>query len=224
MTSLRRTLTWPFWTGLALILLAVALGLVVHVGLSTREDTGVLDEFIEHRSAGITAAAVVVTNIFSPVGTIVLSAVIGGLLWWRTRSWRSAAYVLGAVGGSAAITFLLKLLFKRDRPPLTDHLVTEVDFGFPSGHTTGIASLAFSTAALMVVMIVRRRWKAMVWACAALMIAVVAGTRLYLGVHWFTDTLAGAMVGIGSALAWGSVLLGPDAMTAALGRGRSRRE
>lgn len=194
--------------GVLALLVAFVVGLVVHSGATTVDDTRVLDEFIENRSPLLTPGMTAVTTVFSPVGTIVVSVVVAALAWWRSRSWGDAAFVIGSVGLSAVITFGLKLVFQRGRPPAVDQLISEVDFSFPSGHTTGIAALAFATAWIVAPRVRTRPARVLVWLVAAAAVAIVAGSRLYLGVHWFTDTLAGACIGAGTAMLLAEVL--PD--------------
>ncbi|WP_288780448.1 phosphatase PAP2 family protein [uncultured Kocuria sp.] len=193
--------------GAVMVILAATIGTIVHTTDVTAGDIKILDEFIENRTPAFTAWMTMVTNVFSPVGTIAISVVVALVLWWRTGMWKSAAYIFCSVAASALVTYVLKLLFQRSRPPLIDHLVNEVDFSFPSGHATGTAALAFAAAWVITHELQQRaRSKSLTWGIAACVVAVVCGSRLYLGVHWFTDTLAGTMIGIGMALALTSVV------------------
>lgn len=193
--------------GAVIVVLAATLGTIVHTTDVTAGDTKILDEFIENRTPAFTAWMTMVTNAFSPVGTIAISVVVALVLWWRTGMWKSAAYVFCSVAASALVTYLLKLLFQRARPPVMDHLVNEVDFSFPSGHATGTAALAFAAAWVISHELQRRaRSISLTWGIAAFVVAVVCGSRLYLGVHWFTDTLAGTLIGLGMALALTAVV------------------
>jgi undecaprenyl-diphosphatase len=72
-------------------------------------------------------------------------------------------------------------------------LVTETDFSFPSGHVTGTVALVGAT--LVVVTFTRTRARVAALALAVFVVTLVAGTRLYLGVHWLTDVVAGAIFG-----------------------------
>ncbi|WAL39299.1 phosphatase PAP2 family protein [Brevibacterium sp. BRM-1] len=148
----------------------------------------------------ITAWAVAVTEAFSPAGTILLALATGLVLWWARRSWRVPVYVFGSVALAAGITYLLKFVFERQRPPAIDRLVFEADYSFPSGHATGTAALACAAAVVVCGMLRRPVSMALVWAAALGLSVLVAATRLYLGVHWFTDTAAGFCVGAGTAL------------------------
>jgi undecaprenyl-diphosphatase len=201
MKTQRILTSWQFLVGLGLIVLAVLMGVIVHSGVTQAEDQLVLLEFMEHRSTRATTIMAAVTNAFSPLGTILISVVLAAAAWLWSKNWTRAAYVLGSVAGASLITIILKQLFQRSRPPLLDQLVREVDFGFPSGHTTGIAALAFSVGVVVSMSVTSRLGRVIIWVVAAGFIPLVAGSRLYLGVHWFTDTIAGACVGVGTALA-----------------------
>ncbi len=99
--------------------------------------------------------------------------------------------------------YVLKLLFQRQRPPLDGRLVHvgESSFSFPSGHSA-FAGLFFGLLALVLFHYVHRaRWPGVALCVFGAM--TVASSRVWLGVHYFTDVLAGLAVGVGWAIvAW----------------------
>ncbi|MBL7955183.1 MAG: phosphatase PAP2 family protein [Flavobacteriales bacterium] len=114
----------------------------------------------------------------------------------RPRLRRMAIVVLAATLGTALIVNVLKHTIDRERPFETLDAVTKLDVGgggsFPSGHTGD----AFA-AAMIFSLLVRRWWVAtplFIWACA------VGWTRMALGVHYPSDVLAGAFIGVSFAL------------------------
>src|SRR3990167_6860759 len=91
-------------------------------------------------------------------------------------------------GASAGLlNFGLKLLFGRSRPELWTHLVTESSYSFPSGH----AMLSSALALALVSIFWGTKYRVTVAIGAALYIAMIGFTRLYLGVHYPSDIIAG---------------------------------
>lgn len=203
MNMTRYALTKPkILTLLGVLSLAIvtALGFFLKSGLIAAEDTDALNDFIARRTEVATAFFTLISTIFDPAGTIILSLLIGFTLWVTTKNWKTCALIFGSVALSAAITYSLKIAFHRSRPPLLDHLVDETDYSFPSGHVTGTTALFFALAVILTLGAARRSTRVLIWLASALIIAAVVASRLYLGVHWFTDTAAGALVGTGTVL------------------------
>lgn len=187
-------------TGVLLFVLVVILGLFVQTSLVVEADHEVLGDMIEHRSDPRTAFLVFFTNIFSPLGTIILGVLVSVLVWVLAGSWRPAAYIAGCVALASAITHSLKPLYARPRPAEEHRMVLETNFSFPSGHATGTSSLLFSSAVVFSLLFVRLWQRAIIWAGALGMTALICLSRLYLGVHYFTDVTAGCLVGVGACL------------------------
>jgi undecaprenyl-diphosphatase len=133
-----------------------------------------------------------------PVLSGVTLAVVGYLTLARKRA--AALLVLGAVGGGVALSTLLKLAYHRARPDLVPHAVEVYTTSFPSGHAMLSAVTYLTLGALLVR--VEKRWqiKAYILALAVLITLLVGISRIYLGVHWPTDVLAGWCVGAAWAL------------------------
>ncbi len=116
-------------------------------------------------------------------GAIALALVLGGWFLWRRRRLDAATVVISFVG-AAAINTVLKLLLARPRPALFPPLVAESGFSFPSGHVTA----AVAVYGLLAVFLWWQRHRA--WAIASgAWVLVVAVSRIYLGVHYPSDTL-----------------------------------
>jgi undecaprenyl-diphosphatase len=127
--------------------------------------------------------------ILAPVAVIMVS-----ILLWRRK--RTSALLLGfGFGGAALISLITKYLLARERPQLFPHLVdTTLTPAFPSGHTTQIT--AFCIAAFLLVRHLAPRWQVAMSAVSALIILLVAGSRIYLQVHYPSDVLAGLVLGV----------------------------
>ena len=95
---------------------------------------------------------------------------------------------------------LLKLGFARPRPELVSHLVNVNSFSFPSGHAT-MATITYLTLGVLLARVQKRRhMKLYLLAVASILALLVGFTRVYLGVHWPTDVIAGWCVGTAWAL------------------------
>ncbi|RFP64648.1 PAP2 family protein [Hymenobacter lapidiphilus] len=133
---------------------------------------------------------------FSRVGgtsiMTVVSLGIGGLLLWR-RQWSAAWFFALAVGGAMALNIAAKLLFGRARPALWESIAPEGFYSFPSGHAMGSAALAAAVAFL--VWHTPWRWPAVV--LGTLFALGVGLSRMYLGVHFPSDVLAGWFCSVG---------------------------
>jgi membrane-associated phospholipid phosphatase len=126
-------------------------------------------------------------------GVLPVSTIIGVGLLYRQR-WRSLLFLSATLLGSAAINLVAKLLFHRGRPQLWQPFSPELDYSFPSGHA--MSSMSF--AVVVTILCWNSRWR---WPIAALgggFVGIIGWTRLYLGVHYPSDVLAGWLL----ALAW----------------------
>ncbi|MEO7490314.1 MAG: phosphatase PAP2 family protein, partial [Ferruginibacter sp.] len=137
-----------------------------------------------------TAQSVIVFNIAAPTGVLV-----AGLINHDKKMQKDAAYMAGGFLVSAIIAQGMKRIIQRDRPFITYSYIIKRDAGggysMPSGHTTA----AFCTATSLSLLF--PKWY--VIAPCYLYAASVGYARMYLGVHYPTDVLVGAIVGSGTA-------------------------
>ncbi|MGE0667979.1 MAG: phosphatase PAP2 family protein [Sphingomonadales bacterium] len=112
----------------------------------------------------------------------------------------SAALLLASVIGGSAMSQLMKAVFGRARPDIVPHLMTETSLSFPSGHAMNSAVLYLTLGALLARAQDGRRQQAYVFGAALLVALIVGLSRVYLGVHWPTDVLAGWSVGAAWAM------------------------
>ena len=99
-----------------------------------------------------------------------------------------------------ALSTLLKLAFQRPRPDLVPHGAEVYTASFPSGHAMLSAVTYLTLAALLIQVQVQWRAKTYVLALAVLVTLLIGVSRVYLGVHWPTDVLAGWCIGAAWAL------------------------
>ncbi|MEO8375252.1 MAG: phosphatase PAP2 family protein [Sphingomonas bacterium] len=118
------------------------------------------------------------------------------------RLWLTMWLVLGGtITGSIAIG-LVKTLVARARPELTDHLVQVTSESFPSGHAANSAIVYLTIATLIVQIVEGRGARTYILAITAFLVTLIGISRVYLGVHWPSDVLAGWSFGTLWALAW----------------------
>lgn len=103
------------------------------------------------------------------------------------RHFREATFAAFAFAGSGLLNGAAKQLFARERPALWDSIAPEVTYSFPSGHAMASATLA----CVLVLLAWRTRWRWPVLALAVVFTALVGFSRVYLGVHYPSDILAG---------------------------------
>ncbi|MGH8295910.1 MAG: VTT domain-containing protein [Steroidobacteraceae bacterium] len=132
--------------------------------------------------------------------TVVAAVTAAAILWLLSRrNWRGAAHVVAAVAATSVFTLLMKVTLRLPRPYA---LSTGWGiFAFPSGHSAANAAL-YGFLAVMVSWEVRTRWRVLMAAGVTLFVAAIAFSRVYLGVHWLSDVLAGIAFGT----AWAAFL------------------
>lgn len=134
-------------------------------------------------------AAVTAFAVLTWLGSVpFLVAVLALVYWFETRE--GGAVAMAAVLAGFGVTLVLKALLGLPRPPATLWLVEADGFGFPSGHA--IAATVGWGAIAAVLPRGRRRQRV---ALAAVVVAVVALSRVVLGVHYAVDVVAGVVVG-----------------------------
>ncbi|MDP8950844.1 MAG: phosphatase PAP2 family protein [Actinomycetota bacterium] len=102
----------------------------------------------------------------------------------------SAALLLTSVAGGLVLTTVLKSVFQRARPELFDSSYTGSLYSFPSAHAT-VAVGFYGTLALLVAWRLKGFWRWTVISAGAALVLLIGFSRLYLGVHYPTDIIAG---------------------------------
>lgn len=191
------TIGTPTWKRLFIGFIVFVLPIILFVELADEvfeKDTLVVDEAILRHvyswSNPSLDAFVVATTDLGYVWWVGLITIIILLLCIKHRQYTSALIALVGVAGSALINLLLKLIFQRDRPQLWERLVTENSYSFPSGHAMASASLAV----VLIVLLWPTKWRPLAVLVGLAYMLYVGFTRLYLGVHYPSDILAGWLV------------------------------
>jgi len=135
--------------------------------------------------------------------TLLVSASVIFLVISNNR--RIAIFVALATISGAVFSSLLKLGFDRPRPDLFPHLTHVYSASFPSGHAM-VSAVVYLTLGSLLTRVVSGVWsKIFVMAVAVLLTGLIGLSRLYLGVHWPSDVLAGWAAGAAWALMWWTI-------------------
>jgi undecaprenyl-diphosphatase len=111
--------------------------------------------------------------------------------------------ILIAVVGGALLSFIMKELFARERPPLVYHLLTVKSLSFPSGHAMMSSVVYLTLGALLAKAQQNNNLKIYVLLVALLLVFLIGISRIYLGVHYPTDVFAGWSIGlVWASLCW----------------------
>ncbi len=205
---------WLFYAAGAValaVIVIIVLGMTVARGHGAAIDRAIL---LAMRPAPLAAAAhspggfrqVMIDITAMGGGTVlfILVAVTAGFLAIR-RHWLTLALVLGGtISGSLAVG-LIKTVVGRPRPTVIDHLVDAWSASFPSGHAANSATVYLTIALLLMQIVEDRVARWYLVGVAAVLVTMIGISRVYLGVHWPSDVLAGWSFGTLWALAWWSL-------------------
>ena len=168
---------------------------------STAIDSSITSWMVAHRASALTAVARVLSAVGSQKVLTPLAGVFIVLLLARRRVWPALVFAI-AWGGAIGLYNLAKHFVHRPRPPAGIHLTSVASSSFPSGHATQSMATFVALATLAGLAISRVR-AVPALALAVGLAAAVGRSRVYLGVHWTTDVIAGWLIGAG----WVSVVL-----------------
>lgn len=146
----------------------------------------------------IAAADITALGSVTVLGLVILLAFA---LLASLKRWTEGLLLLAGAGGGLAISQTLKLIFGRERPDMAYRAVEASNASFPSGHAM-LSAVIFLTLGVMAARFAdKRRVKVLAMVAAVLVSLLVGLSRVYLGVHWASDVLAGWCVGAAWAMA-----------------------
>ncbi len=153
-------------------------------------------------SPAVQEAARDITALGGGVVLGLITAIAAGFLALDGKK-HMAYFTCAAVAGGTAAASLLKAVFQRPRPEIVPHIVYAASTSFPSGHSMMSAVTYLTLGALLARSHERKRLKAYFLLLASLLTIMVGVSRVYLGVHWPTDVLAGWTAGaVWALLCW----------------------
>ena len=193
LAALGIALVLGFGAGLVTLYLFAALATTVAEGDTERVDFAVLAWLRERQSPILDSVAWYCSLLGSEVLAVLLVLMLGAFAF--RRRWGAAVALLLVTVGAQLENNVLKDLFQRARPAPVTGLIPAQAFSFPSGH----AMVAAAFYAFMVYLSWRllRGWLRVACVAALVLVVLLVGvSRLYLGVHYFTDVVAGYMAGL----------------------------
>ena len=186
--------------GLALLVVSVWIfGGVLHAVLGNeamvRFDRPIVSYVAAHRLGWLTDGMETITCIGSELFLGGVICVAGLVLLSRTRTWHPLLLVAVALLGAMMLEFATKLVIARPRPAVVWMALPTTGFAFPSGHST--ESTATYGALAYVIAQTQKDWRAKVasLSAGAVIVMLIGVSRVYLGVHWPTDVMAGWALG-----------------------------
>jgi undecaprenyl-diphosphatase len=195
------------WLGLAFAIALLAffgflqLAAEVSAGATTGVDEAIMRWVDAHSSAGLDGFARSVTQLGSWIVMMVMALLVSVFLWIHGER-RAVALLWIGLAGVLLMDQTLKELFARARPQVFEwRTYRPSSYAFPSGHTLN-ATVGYTMFAFLVARLEKSRaLRAATFVIAALLIVLVASSRVYLGVHFPTDVFAGMLMGFAWAMA-----------------------
>lgn len=190
-------LSFSFFVMLAAVWVFVLIADGVLEGSTQRMDEAVLTWMAAHRTETLDRIALDITALGN-TATLAVLVLSVSIFLWLTRHRLSVYLLLVAVIGGAVLSWVLKDVFDRPRPDIVAWGVDVLSQSFPSGHSMA-AVVAYGSVAYLggrLEPTPTLRWTT--WTLAGLLILAIGASRIYLGVHYPSDVVAGYVAG----LAW----------------------
>jgi undecaprenyl-diphosphatase len=208
-TSIKKRRLEFLTLSLALGISAAVASLIFFAWLSNEVLEGETRHFDEvtraavHQLASPTMTSIMRGISFTGSTLFLTTATVIMFIWFLVHGWRREGWLLGiTMLGASVLNTTLKLTFQRPRPEPFFNLLAPRTYSFPSGHS--LASFCFfgALATVLTARIENRNLNFMTWVICGLIVLLIGLSRIYLGVHYTTDVLAG----YAAALIWIAVI------------------
>lgn len=186
--------------------LAISLGALWFFGAITEDvleqdplthfDVALLD-WLHARATPTGLAIFSMISSFGSAKTMIGLSVGVALVLVMRRQWSVVVGWVAAIAGAGLLDLVLKLSIRRPRPIYADALLAQGSWSFPSGHAMGaLVGYGMLAYVLLILWKESRPTRAAIVAAAALVILSIGVSRLYLGVHYFSDVIGGYAAGM----------------------------
>lgn len=188
----------PIWASVYAILFLLLFILVkINSPIVQGIDNFVRSLIIPLTNEHLTVIASILTNFGSPMTSLLLSCLVLAFIFFK-KEYATAIWGFGTLIIGNGLAYVFKHLAARPRPALSQRLAPADGYSFPSGHTFGTALLALFVVYLIVPRIKNQTVRTVIKILAVIWVIVIMLTRIYLRVHFPTDTfgsllLAGAV-------------------------------
>ena len=203
--SLRHS--WPLhWSDIGLLILAYAVITAAWVGIGELImgpldhsvgdlDRRVAEEFASGRTEQLNSLSYWAAMMSDTYTKIIVTVVVLVVMLWRWRSWREPLYVAAALILEACCFLTITLIVARPRPDVVRLDGSPVDSSFPSGHVA--AAVCYGAFAVVVFLHTTKWWPRILAVVLTVAVAsAVAWARMYRGMHFLSDVIAGAVLGL----------------------------
>jgi undecaprenyl-diphosphatase len=170
--------------------LAVA---VMEIAVVARADIAIAGAIHSLTTEWLTSLWMAVSDLAAPKAILLMTLAMSGLLVVG-RHWHGAAALVLSVLAAQVAVELAKELISRPRPGGADAIVDPSGFSFPSAHSASAVAL-YLMLAVIAAGLLKPRLRILAYIAAALVVALVGFSRVYLGAHYPTDVLAGWLLG-----------------------------
>ena len=176
-------------------LIGLLLTHIIDRGSVHAADLGVNQWFAHHRTSFWNDMTAFGTGLAETITVVIVTAVLAAILRWRTKRWLEAVILITAVAGELVIFLSVTATVPQRRPPVARLDPAPATSSYPSGHT-GASLCLYGSLALLVLWLFAGRAGAKILAAVLCCVPIVVGmSRIYRGMHYPSDVLAGLMLG-----------------------------